>query len=248
MAKIAYRILAVPERSESVRDILSRLGMDDDIVFWDHDHNGCMWNALRLWRSYKDLPSDFTHLCLIADDALIVRQFVEASTKCAQHFPNAIWSFATYDAHASQRSAHSPYVELWNCNLRGLCYMMPVWLIQGYLDFYDRYLSQKKKWERDDVTCKMYAMTHGISVMMPIPNLAIAKKIPSVIKGHWKTKRIEDCWAGENIDLSQFDTFSYSVTRGRALFDTHLKPDEPAYIVTQRAFKQKLLCDAERLK
>lgn len=246
MAKIAYRILAVPERAEHVRDILNRLHMDEDIVFWDNDHNGCMWNALRLWGSYKSLDADYTHLCLIADDALIVNQFVQASTKCAQRFPGAIWSFATYDAHANQRSKDSPYVELWNCNLRGLCYMMPVWLVQGYLDFYDKYLSQKPKWERDDVTCKMYALTHGIPVMMPIPNLAIAKKIPSVIKGHWKTNRIEDCWAGEDIDLSQFDTFKYSVSRGRALFDTHLKADEPAFIVTQNAYKKKIADEAAR--
>ena len=240
MAKIAYRILAVPERAEHVQDILSRLGMNDDIAFWDHEHNGCMWNALRLWGSYKTLPRDVTHLCLIADDALIVRQFVLATAKCAERFPNAIWTFATYDAHANQRSKDSPYVELWNCNLRGLCYMMPVALVQGYLDFYNKYLAQKKKWERDDVTCKMYAITHGIPVMMPIPNLAIAKKIPSVIKGHWKTNRIEDCWEGEDIDLRQFDTFRYSVSRGRSLFDTHLKPDDPARIVTERAYRQKL--------
>ena len=246
MARVEFRVLAVPERADHVRDILGRLHMSEDIVFWDREHNGCMWNALRLWKSYRDLPEGATHLCLIADDALIVNQFVEASTKCAQRFPDAIWSFATYDAHANQRGANSPYVELWNCNLRGLCYMMPVWLVQGYIDFYEKYLSQKKKWERDDVTCKMYALTHGIRVMMPVPNLAIAKRIPSVIKGHWKQNRIEDCWQGEDIDLQQFDTFNYSVTRGRALFDTHLKENEPAFIVTERAYRNKLALDRKQ--
>ena len=243
MIKIAYRVLAVPERQEHVQDILQRLKCDESIVFYDNEHNGCMWNALRLWGSYKEMDRDITHVCLIADDALIVRQFAEASLKCAQRFPNAIWSFATYDAHKRNRGPDSPYVQLWNCNLRGLCYMMPVELIPGYIDFYDRYLSQKKKWERDDVTCKMYAMTHGIPVMMPIPNLAIAKHIPSVIPGHWKTNRIEDCWYGEDIDLRQFDTFKYYVTKGRSLFDMHLKPDEPAYIITEKAYRQKLKAD-----
>ena len=244
MTKIAYRILAVPERAPHVYDILNRLHCGEEIVFYDTDHHGCMWNALRLWSSYRDLPEDITHLCLIADDALIVNQFVEASHKCAQRFPDAIWTFATYDAHRTNRSADTPYVELWNGNLRGLCYMMPVYLIQGYIDFYEKYLSHLKRWERDDVTCKMYALTHNIPVMMPIPNLAIAKKIPSVIKGHWKTNRIEDCWYGEDIDIKQFDTFKYTISRSRSLFDTHLHKDEPAYIETYKAYQRKLLTSA----
>lgn len=242
--KIAFKILAVREREPLVKELLKKLGeSDDSCVMWDEAHNGCMWNALQLWGSYKTLPPDVTHLCLIADDAEIVNEFKDIATECVSRFPDAIWTFATYDTEGRERGKYTPYVELWNCNLRGLCYLMPVGLIQGYIDFYNKYLSHLKKWERDDVTCKMYAMVNGIKVMMPIPNLAIAKKVPSVIPGHWKTKRITSCWYGVDIDKAQFMTNDYVVSKRRALFDMHLHENEPAYQITQKAYMRKKILD-----
>lgn len=242
--KVAFKILAVRERQDLVFDILKRLGeTDDSCVCWDEEHNGCMWNALQLWGSYKTLPEDVTHLCLIADDALIVNGFKDYVSMCVERFPDAIWTFATYDTEGTERGKYTPYIELWNCNLRGLCYLMPVSRIQGYLDFYQKYLSHLKRWERDDVTCKMYAMVNGIKVMMPIPNLAVSKKVPSVIPGHWKQKRITSCWYGENIDKTQFLANDCVLSKKRSLFDMHLHSDEKAYIITEAAYKRKLLLD-----
>lgn len=94
--KIAYRVIAVRERQDLVEDLLSKIDEPDSSVFWDEDHNGCMWNAIRLWKSYETLPEGTTHLCLLADDAEVVKNFKEAVHKCVEHFPDCIWTFANY--------------------------------------------------------------------------------------------------------------------------------------------------------
>ena len=56
--EIEYRILAVKEREDLVRDLVLKLPQDRTRVMWDTEHRGCMWNAVRAWETYKELPAD----------------------------------------------------------------------------------------------------------------------------------------------------------------------------------------------
>lgn len=241
--KIAYRIMAVRERQALVEDLLEKLGEPESSVFWDEDRNGSMWNAKRIWSSYKECPEGTTHICLLCDDADVVNNFKDAVQKCVEHFPNAIWTFANRpQVKGDQRGSNTPYIKIWNCWIRGICCLMPVDLIDGWFAFLERYFANKKGWSYEDTTTSLYALLNGIDVMMPIPNLAVGKDVTSVIKGHMRLNRDRDqsCWYGYDIDLSQFDTSEYVVSKGRGGFEFHLYENEDVLLLA----KQKI----ERMK
>lgn len=235
--KIAYRVIAVRERQDLVNDLLMKIDEPDTSVFWDEEHKGCMWNALRVWNSYKDLPKGTTHLCLIADDADVVIDFKKAVSKCVENFPDCIWTFANYpQVKGRERGKHTPYIKIWNKQVRGICYLMPVNLIKGWIDFYEKYLSGVKGWQHDQVTTSLYALVNDIDVMMPIPNLVIGKDVLSVIKGHKRLNRNRDmsCWFGRDIDLRQFNTCEYVTSKARSMFEFHLYHDEEVLILAKK--------------
>lgn len=239
--KIAYRIIAVRERKELVEDLLSKINEPETSVFWDEEHKGCMWNAIRLWKSYKDLPSGTTHLCLIADDADVVNNFKAATQKCVENFPNCIWTFANYpQINGKDRGKFTPYVKIWNKQVRGICYLMPVNLIEGWLAFYSKYLMGVKGWQHDQVTTSLYALINDIDVMMPIPNLVVGKDVLSVIKGHKRLNRNRDvsCWQGRDVDLSQFDTCEFVVSKSRSLYEFHLYHDEEVLVLAKKKIEE----------
>ena len=235
--KIAYRIIAVRERQDLVTDLLAKLGEPESSVFSDEEHKGCMWNAIRLWKSYESLPEGTTHMCLLADDAEVVKDFKEAVHKCVENFPDCIWTFANYpQIKGSDRGKFTPYIKIWNHQVRGICYLMPVKLIKGWLDFYEKYLSGVKGWNHDQVTTSLYALLNDIDVMMPIPNLVVGKDVLSVIKGHKRLNRNRDmsCWFGRDIDLRQFNTCEFVTSKSRSMFEFHLWNDEEVLVLAKQ--------------
>ena len=140
--KVAYRIMAVRERQPLVEDLLAKLGEPETSVFWDEERKGSLWNAKRIWSSYKDLNDGTTHICLLCDDADVVNDFKGAVQKCVENFPNAIWTFANRpQVRGDQRGKNTPYIKIWNCWIRGICCLMPVSLIDGWFAFYDSFSS-----------------------------------------------------------------------------------------------------------
>ena len=239
--KIAYRIIAVRERQDLVEDLLSKIDEPETSVFWDENHNGCMWNAIRAWKSFENLPEGTTHMCLLADDAEVVSNFKEAVHKCVEHFPDCIWTFANYpQVKGTHRGRFTPYVKIWNKQVRGICYLMPVKLIKGWLAFYERYLSGVKGWQHDQVTTSLYALINDIDVMMPIPNLVVGKDVLSVIKGHRRLNRNRDmsCWFGREIDLRQFNTVEFVTSPSRSSFEIHLHHDEEVLVLAQNKLEK----------
>lgn len=230
--KVAYRVLAVEERKDLVEDLVKKLPEDRTEVMWDIDHKGCMWNAVRAWKTYADLPEDISHLCIMADDAEVVECFDQAVQKCVEHFPDCIWTFANYpQIQGKHKKRNTPYMEIWNKQVRGICYLMPKEMVPRWLSFYEKFLSNRKGWQHDQVTTSLFALLNGIKVMMPIPNLVVGKDVLSVIKGHRRLNRDRDqsCWWGEQIDLGQFDTYDYGISPSRGSFELHLNKEDSLY-------------------
>ena len=239
--EIEYRILAVKEREDLVSDLVLKLPQDRTQVMWDTEHRGCMWNAVRAWETYKELPAGVTHLCIMADDAEVVNHFDEAVKACVKHFPDCIWTFANYpQVKGKHKKRGTPYMKIWNKQVRGICYLMPVDMIPRWLEFYQKFLSDKKGWQHDQVTTSLFALLNDIDVMMPIPNLVVGKDVLSVIKGHRRLNRDRDqsCWQGEEIDLTQFDTYNYGVSPSRGGFEIHLREDELLYKIAMAKLQE----------
>lgn len=236
MVKIGHRIIAVPERMNYVNDLLTSLGQDDIKVFIDESHKGCMWNAIRAWEDYRE--SDATHWCVMADDTDVVNNYITLERMCIERFPDAIWTFYSNELKESHKPKHTPYIRLSSLNVRGIAFAMPVRLIEGYVQLCKEML-QKYNYQRDDATCRIYALMNNIPVMTTIPNLVRSHEIKSAMSGHGITRN-STAWQGKDIDNRQFMTSDYEVRHitKKSAIETHLHEDNPVHIMTKEKWNR----------
>jgi len=240
MVKIGHKIIAVPERSEYVKRLLDRTGISENDVLWDNDHNGCMWNAIRAWKSA--IGSGCTHWCVMADDTDVVDGYMDIEKICVERFPDAIWTFYSNELSAKHRAANTPYIRLRGYNIRGIAFLMPVEFIEGYVNLCEHMLSEYR-YQRDDATCRIFALLNDIPVMTTIPNLVRSYEIKSAMKGHGITRN-SDAWAGYSVSVEQFCANSAKnvLLMKKSVLETHLRPDNPVDIkVREKWNRMKLL-------
>ena len=227
MIKIMYRILAVRSRERYALELADSIGESQDSIMWDEEMRGCPWNNNRTCRDFLK-TNDYTHLLLIDDDAVVVNNFKQIVETAVTLFPDCIWTFFDNTHKFKDRPKHTPYIELFNKNMRGICKVLPREVIAPFLEFWDKEIAPLyPKWNHEDTAKKMFALLNDIRVMGTIPCLVNARQIKSAIPTHHNITQNTDCWQGENVDIGQFMTNQYEVDKIRSLFMTHLKKDEP---------------------
>lgn len=237
MAKIAYRITAVREREQYAQALREQLDESANIIVWDEQKIGCMWNKNRTWESLQD--SEYSHVLVIDDDAEVVNNFKQIVQAAVTYFPDVIWTFYTNTHTMKDRPSDTPYLELFNKNARGICTLMPRYLIKPYLEFYQKNIKPYyPKWNHEDTAKKMFALLNDIRVMATIPCLVRAIPIKSAIPTHHNITQNTDCWQGKDIDVNQFFTSKYEVDKIRSMFMTHLNKDEPICRECAEKFKR----------
>lgn len=239
--KIGHRIIAVPERMTYVNNLLHELNCNDIKVMIDNEHNGCMWNAIRAWEDYIS-ESEATHWCVMADDTDVVNNYLKLEEMCVKRFPDAIWTFYSNELSLKHKPNFTPYIKLSSLNIRGIAFLMPVHLIDGYIKLC-KYMLQEYNYQRDDATCRIYALMNDIPVMTTIPNLVCSYEIKSSMSGHGITRN-SDAWQGKEIDLMPFLSHDYEVRHitKKSARETHLHKDNPIdMMVSEKWDKLNLL-------
>lgn len=245
MHKIAYKITAVREREDYVEKLLFK--MPGTEVFWDEEKIGCIWNTQRAWKSYRNLPPDVTHLCVMSDDTDIVNGFEDLVQICVDNFPDVIWTFYSNQLSMKNRPRTTPYIVLDAYNVRGIAFLMPVNWVQGYIDTYERLL-KPYNYKRDDVAARIYALLNRRTVMTTIPNLVRSEEIASTIRGH-KPSRNSDCWQGYNVDERQFRQryAEHRFITSKSVVETFLPKGHPIDVMVRNEFnKQRKMQKAMR--
>ena len=237
MIDIGHKIIAVPERKEYVQQLLSRTGIKPEDVLWDSEHNGCMWNAIRAWRS--GINSGATHWCVMADDTDVVNNYAELERICVSTFPDAIWTFYSNELSRKHKGSDTPYVRLSGYNIRGIAFVLPVHHIDGYVSLCEMMLD-KYGYQRDDATCRMYALFNDVPVMTTIPNLVRSHEIKSAMKGHGVTHN-SDTWFGYDLPKNMFltDRFVERQIMAKSALETHLKSDNPIDQKVREVWKRR---------
>lgn len=239
MISIGHRIIAVPERKEYVVRLLEKTGLKDNCVLWDHEHCGCMWNAIRAWKD--GLKSDVTHWCVMADDTDVVNNYMEFEKICISQFPDAIWTFYSNELSFKHRTENTPYIMLTGYNIRGIAFVLPVRYIQEYVELCEHML-HTYNYQRDDATCRMLALFKDIPVMTTIPNLVRSYEIKSAMKGHGITRN-SDAWQGYDIDDWKFQFFTGDyvkrMIKAKSALETHLKKDNPMDIRVRNVWERR---------
>lgn len=247
MVNIAYRITAVRSREEYAVALCDQIGEPHSSIMWDEERRGSQWNKNRTCESV--LGQGYTHLCLLDDDAVVVSHFKDIVQMGVERFPDAFWTFFSDETHSfKDRPKHTPWLELFNKNCKGIGLVMPVEHIAPYLKFYaDEFATKYPKWNHDDTAKKMYCLLNDIRVMMPIPNLIYARQIRSAMPTHHNITPNTDCWRGMDIDLAQFRSNEYEVDKVRSLFWVHLDKNEDIVKRCVAKFQRnKLLEKAQR--
>ena len=234
---IGHRIIAVPERKQYVDNLLRATGLLQDIVLWDTAHNGCMWNAIRAWESYKEEPRA-THWCVMADDTDVVNDYLELEHTCVSNFPDAIWTFYSNEL-SSKHAGKTAYIKLLGYNIRGIAFILPVKLIDGYVKWC-RMMLNKYNYQLDDATCRIYAFLNNVPVMTAIPNLVRSHEIKSSMSGHGITRN-SDAWQGYEVDKKLFINPEYKTVRilKKSVLETHLKKDNPVDILIREKWREQ---------
>lgn len=226
MIKIMYRILAVRSREQYALELADSIGEPRSSIMFDDELRGCPWNNNRVCRSFLK-TDDYTHLLLIDDDAIVVNNFKQIVEMAVTIFPDCIWTFFDNTHKYSDKPQNTPYIELFNKNMRGICKVLPRYVIAPFLSFWDTEIAPfYPDWNHEDTAKKMFALLNDIKVMSTIPCLVNARQIKSAIPTHHNVTPNTDCWQGKDIDVAQFATNQYEVDRIRSLFMTHLKKDE----------------------
>ena len=240
MINVGHRIIAVPERMAYVNELVRSIGTDVRVML-DSEHNGCMWNAIRAWEDYRS-ESDVTHWCVMADDTDVVDKYLLLEKMCIERFPDAIWTFYSNELSISHKPERTPYIRLSSLNIRGIAFAMPVHLIDGYVELCKKMLADYK-YQRDDATCRMYALFNNIPVMTSIPNLVRSHEIKSSMTGHGITHN-SSAWQGKSIPVKQFATTEFEVRHvaKKSAMETHLHEDNPVHeMVRQKWNRLQLL-------
>lgn len=224
--KIGHKIIAVPERLDYVNELLVRTSLAMSDVLIDKDHNGCMWNAIRAWKAHKEDLS-VTHWCVMADDTDVVDDYMAYEKMCVERFPNAIWTFYSNELGMRHKPNDTPYVKLSSLNIRGIAFLMPVEWIDKYVELCE-YMLNTYGYQRDDATCRIYALFNNLPVMTTIPNLVRSHEIKSSMSGHGITHN-SDAWQGRTLNYNDFRTFDYEVRHiaKKSARETHLPLDNP---------------------
>lgn len=245
MIKIMYRILAVRSREQYAFALADSIGEPRSSIMLDDELRGCPWNNNRVCRDFLQ-AKDYTHLLLIDDDAIVVNHFKQIVEAAITLFPDCIWTFFDNSHKYSDRPVDTPYIELFNKNLRGICKALPRAVVSPFLDFWDaRIAPLYPNWNHEDTAKKMFALLNDIKVMSTIPCLVNARQIKPAIPTHHNITQNTDCWQGRDIDVRQFLTSKYEVDKIRSLFMTHLDKNEP--ICRECAAKFKRNKEMERM-
>lgn len=235
MYKLAIRIMAVRSRKAIVDKLLNQLQMDESAVFYDDEKLGCIGNALRIWGT--PLKEDETHLLVLQDDVEVVNNFVEIANKCIAQFPKAIFGFYNYVLRHEDKHRDSPYILMKNHNVKGESMLMPKEYIQGYIDFYNTEL-KSKGYPHDDATCRMYALLNDIPVFSTIPCIVNNLCPTNSVMGHNDANHYSRVWEGYDVDVKQFDTKEYSISRRFPIF-THLPKNDPLNIRVKEKLRNR---------
>jgi len=82
---LSVAIMAHPKRKDRVPEILRRLGPHTEThVSWDPESKGILFNAIEAWGS---MPTHATHHLVLADDAVLCRDFYVGAVRAIRHRP-----------------------------------------------------------------------------------------------------------------------------------------------------------------
>lgn len=127
-AKIAYRIMACKSRDYIVKEMLKSLdGLDVQVFYDDRPEQKRIGTSYTQMLCINDAIMhmfDYTHICLLQDDLLLVNDFDKCLHKLIEHNEHGFWGL--YCSRLKKVDYERPYVKLYPANTWGQANLFPI--------------------------------------------------------------------------------------------------------------------------
>lgn len=206
---VDFRIMAVRQRREKyILPMLKSLGMDESIVLYDDEYNKKEKNinAYRCCKRAFLLPTTKTHVCVLQDDLELCDNFVEIAEKCAETFPNAVFSFYQSTLTEADKLPDSPYVKINGCGMYGQCIMIPSSIINIMFDWID--CNYGLDYTHSDIPIGAFCLKNNVSVMATNPCILQHLAHNDSAMGYNNKNKVSKVYS-PHIDVEQFGSRKY---------------------------------------
>ena len=230
---VDYRIIAVRERSKIVDSIIESIRPQEAIVFFDDEHKGCIWNALRAWKSCEQ--SEGTHICVLQDDIELADNFCIVADMISKLFPEAIVAFYNQDLNAKDFDG-STYGILPTCSVSAPAIMMPKDVAIQFVRFFNSHLDLSYNY--DDGAIRMFAILSNVQVLTMCPSIVRCIDCVKSTFGNSHSKKNTSVWCGGHADINLFKNLSVKTLRPVSI-KTHLPSGHPLRVAVEKAVALK---------
>lgn len=157
---IDVRIFTVPEREEMARKNQEILGLDDDHIILDKNHDGALATAKKAWSMKTDAP----FVMVMNDDVELCKDFMKYCEKIITLHPDDVVSLFSYKLRkrkqVRQRARRTPYVR--TDEVMGQAVIMKSEYVSQCLAYWSDDLS-------DDANIGRWANDHQIPILTTLP-------------------------------------------------------------------------------
>lgn len=196
--KIAYRIMACYERKPFVDAELEKLSGADCKVFYDdrpkEERKGTAYTQLACINDA--LSGDYTHICLLQDDILLVNRFDECVKKLIEARPLVLWTLFCPRIKAEDLSFDKPYARIFPANTWGQANIIPIEMLKKIMRFREDRLPN---YIYDDGLYLMYCIENGMPVYTTRVALLQHLCPTQSTLGYNNKNKVSKIWAGEDI-------------------------------------------------
>lgn len=160
---VSIRIFGVPERIDCIRENQKRLGIPDELVFIDKNHDGCIPTAKKAW-SY---PTDKKFVLVLQDDVELCDNFLQYVNTIVKTQPDAIISLFslqfTKRISLNKLPKISPYVAVKSASGQGI--IMKTEYVEPCVGAW------KEEIKGDDMNIAAWANENGIQILTTFPTI-----------------------------------------------------------------------------
>lgn len=194
--RIAYRIMASPERKAFVEAELQKLSGCDVKVFYDDrpdpERIGTSYTQLKCVNDA--LAGDYTHLCILQDDLLLVNDFDKCIKELVNARPMALWTL--FCPRIRDMSFNAPYARLFPANTWGPGNVIPIGMLKKIMAFREERLPN---YIYDDGLYLMYCIENGIPTYTTRVALLQHLCPEDSLLGYNSSRKVSKIWAGEDV-------------------------------------------------
>lgn len=185
--KLDIKIMGIPERANSIKYILEKLGDEakkHTKVYIDKGEHGVWWNAKRC---YRDLDYNYTHLMLIQDDVLVSNNLYDVVKILISLLPNNPIGIYGNDQIMKKALLNGHHWVIIRGGAWGQCMILPIDMVKDFNKWCDTEIMEEYRY--DDRRFTQFFIDRKIDSYFTVPSLIQHNTNIKTSEGHHNPSR-----------------------------------------------------------